>query len=245
MEGLSPLERLPEDVLCHIMNKVIEDPYCKTPSSVLLNFRWNTDDWDLSHHAFLAVKVASKTLDKRLRIYYKRTRRDLGGAFGALRIWQVGYYLQRNIKLKIPPRLRKMEGFIVDKVDLDKYNNISQPCPCGTGWCRRKTSNSAKNPGREYWSHPAKSERSKNSNGCGFFMWVDEPDSFEAQVAQIHKRRKTTTSTADGTAFPAGEIPDQIKLELNKIRLQVAELEGKMVVMDQHVTEMAMNISNQ
>ena len=46
------------------------------------------------------------------------------------------------------------------------------PAPqcCGKGFAVLRTSNTAKNPGRQFWSCPAPKEE-----GCGYFQWLDEP----------------------------------------------------------------------
>ncbi|URE25061.1 GRF zinc finger [Musa troglodytarum] len=52
-------------------------------------------------------------------------------------------------------------------------------CPCGSGTCLVRTSNTAKNPGRKFYTCPLK----LGTGSCGFFKWCNDKDTTTTEHA--------------------------------------------------------------
>ncbi|KAG6526802.1 DNA-binding protein HEXBP-like [Zingiber officinale] len=60
-------------------------------------------------------------------------------------------------------------------------------CPCGSGKCLVLTSNTAKNPGRKFYSCPL----APNNGGCYFFKWCDQPNPGLAPCQKVSNKYST------------------------------------------------------
>ncbi|CAL9056724.1 unnamed protein product [Musa banksii] len=64
-------------------------------------------------------------------------------------------------------------------------------CPCGSGSCLVRISNTAKNPGRKFYTCPLKVD----NGGCNFFEWCDNPISIHP--SQNPMNRQSSLSVPD------------------------------------------------
>ena len=71
-----------------------------------------------------------------------------------------------------PPRAPAIAPLSAGRVEDGEGAREDPPAPqcCGKGLAVLRTSNTPKNPGRQFWCCPAPKEE-----GCGYFQWLDEP----------------------------------------------------------------------
>ncbi|KAG6490742.1 DNA-binding protein HEXBP-like [Zingiber officinale] len=87
-----------------------------------------------------------------------------------------------------------------------EYGEVPEKaCPCGSGTCLIRTSNTAKNPGRKFYKCPLHPD----NGGCSFFEWCDQPSPHPSASQNVFNSRSSPYTVNETTRNSSTQLSSE------------------------------------